>query len=96
MSELTVGDLKALLEDYDDDTTVRIMSQANYPFENSLAGIWETTVPEKDDEDGEGFVARGGPGSEGPAEPGTSFLYLVEGSQLAYGCRMAWDECHRH
>jgi hypothetical protein len=35
---MTVEELRELLEQFDDETEVRIASQPNYPFEYSIAG----------------------------------------------------------
>lgn len=103
----TVAQLRDLLDGLDDDTEVRLMSQPSWPFEYSVLGTWtpqpktdacgECGLPEEsevhgsdgdhDMEDGQDFEPNGAPAS--------GVVYLVEGQQLAYGTKGAWDEVER-
>lgn len=58
------------------------MTQPSWPFEYSVAGTWEPLG--QDPEDDDSFMPEG-------SEP-DRVVYLVEGSQLAYGTKRAWDE----
>jgi len=73
---MNVGDLKRLLEDIDDDAEVRFASQPSWPFEYSIAYVYEhwpepEPYPEGDDLEGEEFED-------------VPVVYLVEGRQLDY------------
>lgn len=95
---MTVADLREILDGLDDGTEVRLMSQPSWPFEYSIAGTW-TAEPQptcqgfgpvrdtNDEPPADGFTPAGSP------EAGV--LYLVEGQQLAYGSKRAWDEAIR-
>lgn len=83
---MTVQQLIDLLTDLETpDATVRLMTQQTYPFENAIAGI--TTLgdfQEFEDEDGEEV--------EPDADPET--VYILEGRQIGYGSKAAWDAKH--
>ena len=84
---MTIDELIARLEDCRDelggDAEVRLMTQSNWPFENDIVGI--TTSREirdaehEDDFDPQGDVDEA--------------VYIVEGQQLGYGTKAAWDAC---
>jgi hypothetical protein len=82
---LTVGDLKRMIEDLDDDMEVRTASQPSWPFEYSIASVEviDLNAPELQDDDGESvydpYIERE-PGSPEPNE----VCYIVEGTQLGY------------
>lgn len=78
---MTVRDLIELLEQFPQDSNVRIMSQPNYPFEYSVAGVWQN---ENDDPD-DAFVTDDEGGEDKP-------VFIVEGTQRGYGTKRAWDE----
>lgn len=85
---MTIDELIARLEDVRDDlggdTEVRLMTQQNWPFENSIKGICSSediaTCCDYDEED------------EEEAES-NKVLFIVEGSQLGYGSKKAWEAC---
>lgn len=62
-----------------DDAEVRLMTQHNWPFENSIFGLASgrdinaSEDGEDDDVDSE------------------NVLYIVEGTQLGYGSKRAWE-----
>ena len=85
---MTIDELIARLEDYRDeiggDAEVRLMTQQNWPFENTICGLTsgaEINDFDEYDEDG------------GDAEDAAddSVLFIVEGRQLGYGTKRAWD-----
>ena len=84
---MTIDDLIERLEQYRDEmgggAEVRLMTQQNWPFENTLAGICSgeeiNGAADEDDPDDDGDV-----GEE-------NVVYLVEGTQLGYGTKRAWD-----
>lgn len=72
---MSVGELKELLEGMDDEVEVRLMTQEPWPFENTI----RCSVLASELED---FKPEG---SEGEV------LYLVDGGQLGYGTKDAWN-----
>jgi hypothetical protein len=103
---MTVAQLRDVLEELPDDAEVRLMTQSNYPLEFSIIGTW-TVAPNPDacgncgrieavhdvgDQDGplHSFV----PYIDfEPTKPHTDeVLYLLEGTQLGYGTKSAWEE----
>jgi len=91
---MKVRDLIEILEDQDPEAEVLIMSQENWPFENAVAGVAarEDFVDddEEEDEDDE-------PGAERRYEKGTApnDVFIVEGQQLRYGSKAAWNAATR-
>lgn len=83
---MTIDSLIDLLAEYRDefgpDAEVRLMTQQNWPFENRICGLTsgaemhESDVTDDDDED--------------PAE-NDNVVYIVEGGQICYGNRRAWE-----
>ena len=89
---MTIDDLIARLEELRDDhggeTEVRLMTQQNWPFENGIHGVCSTDEmrdSDCEDEDAED--------AEDDGEPGEPIVYIVEGSQLGYGSKSAWNAC---
>ena len=85
---MTIDELIARLEDYRDeiggDVEVRLMTQQNWPFENSIYGLAsgaEINDYDEDDEDG---------GDDDDAAE-DAVLFIVEGQQLGYGTKRAWE-----
>ena len=85
---MTIDELIARLEDYRDeiggDVEVRLMTQQNWPFENSIYGLAsgaEINDYDEDDEDGGD--------DDDVAED--AVLFIVEGQQLGYGTKRAWE-----
>ena len=85
---MTVEELIARLEDIRDelggDTEVRLMTQQSWPFENTIYGLCSSKEIEEacdDDEEDEGY------GDE------PVVLFIVEGTQLGYGTKKAWEVC---
>lgn len=76
--------LEELREAYGGASEVRLMTQPNYPFENSVVGVVtsenmrEAASGEEDCEDEE-------------REPEDVVVYLLEGEQLGYGSKLAWN-----
>ncbi len=85
---MTLDQLISRLEEYREDlggeTEVRLMSQQNWPFENSITGLCsgqeinDACEDEEEDEDVE-------------AE---KIVYVVEGQQLCYGSKRAWEAAY--
>ena len=84
---MTLGQLISLLEEYRDehgeDCEVRLMTQQNWPFENRIAGVTSgAEMNEGDDEDYD---------DQDVAEE--AMVYIVEGGQICYGSKRAWETC---
>jgi len=85
---MTIDELIARLEEYRDEiggeAEVRLMTQQNWPFENSIYGLASGAEINDFDEDDE---------DEGDDDDATedAVLYIVEGQQLGYGTKRAWD-----
>jgi hypothetical protein len=77
---MTIDELIERLEDYRDEiggeSEVRLMTQANWPFENTIFGLCSTDEIRD--------------ASESEDEPDDDVLYIVEGTQLGYGTKTAW------
>lgn len=96
---MKVSDLIELLEGMDPDADVFIMAQPNWPFEHSLSGVCQRSdFTEADDCDEEEEVeeleeaprARDRWSTSESQLPGND-VFLIEGSQLRYGNKNAWD-----
>jgi len=79
---MTIDQLIERLEEYRDtlggDTEVRLMTQQNWPFENRITGLAsgeELNQQDGDDDD----------------VPDDQVVYIVEGQQLRYGSKRAWE-----
>lgn len=89
---MTIGELIKRLEEYRDefseDAEVRLMTEQNWPFENSICGVCsglEINEAAAEDEPEEEVVI----GTDKDA-----VVYLVEGRQLCYGSKLAWEVAH--
>ena len=85
--DMKVSELIQLLEEQDPEAEVLVMSQQNWPFENACYGV--TTRADMlggEDDDDERPLPDGGAMSD---------VFIVEGSQLRYGSRAAWDTAAR-
>ena len=89
---MKVSELIELLEEQDPDAEVLVMMQQNWPFECSLAGVTtreEMLRADREDRDEDDEEPR--------LESGTakSDVFLVEGQQLRYGSKTAWQVATR-
>ena len=83
---MTLNELIERLEEYRD---VRLMTQQNWPFENAITGLVsgaEINDAEADDDD-EGV-------DTGTDVETDAVVYIVEGEQLGYGSKRAWETAH--
>jgi len=76
---MKVKELINRLEDLDPEMEVRIMHQQNWPFEYSIRGCTLRSEFEFPDEE------------EDSTEETADCVFIVEGTQLGYGNRAAWD-----
>ena len=84
---MKVDELIEILEGYRDeiggDAEVRLMTQQNWPFENSIHGLASGAEINDSEDDDDDDVAN------------DAVVYIVEGSQLGYGTKRAWDVAQR-
>lgn len=94
---MTVAELIELLGRHDGDMEVRIMNQPSWPFELSIAGVCSSEWL-GDEESGKPYRPGKGDGSFGRVDDldAHPVLFIVEGRQLAYGSKDAWDALERH
>ena len=83
---MTLNELIERLEEYRDqlgeDAEVRLMTQQNWPFENTITGLASgAEINGADDDDDEDVEA-------------DAVVYIVEGQQLGYGSKRAWEAAH--
>ena len=83
---MTIDELIERLEEYRDEhggeIEIRLMTQSNWPFENSVCGIVSAGELRDAAEDEEGAFE--------PEGDSVEVVYLVEGRQLGYGTKAAW------
>lgn len=84
---MTLETLIEILNDYREefggDAEVRLMTQQNWPFENRICGVTSGRDMNEGDEDDEGEDAEDADDD--------STVYIVEGGQICYGSKRAWD-----
>ena len=85
---MKVRELIEILGKMDAEANVMLAQQPGYPFEYSVAGVAVREDFIEDDEDG---------GERRTYEPGTAGndVLIVEGAQLRYGSKAAWDAAAR-
>ena len=83
---MTLNELIERLEEYRDlhgeDCEVRLMTQQNWPFENAIIGLVSGAEINESDEDDDACV------------DDDAVVYIVEGTQLKYGSKRAWEAAH--
>ncbi len=80
---MNVRELIQELECKDQHAEVRIMSQPSWPFEYSISGVVDREAIKQVDRDHD---------YEGEPDEQND-VFLLEGSQLCYGDKNAWDAC---
>ena len=88
---MTLNELIERLEEYrvlhGEDCEVRLMTQQNWPFENAIIGLVSgaeiNDTDEDDDED-----------TDDEDVDEDAVVYIVEGTQLGYGSKRAWEAAH--
>ncbi len=95
---MNVRDLIERLEDEDPNAEVRMMCQQQWPFEYSIYGICSSSQLVEEDESEEEdeeelphdhMLVDRHPGTGITEKP--KCVFLVEGSQLSYGNKNAWE-----
>ena len=83
---MTINELIEILEEYREmiggEAEVRLMTQQNWPFENTIHGLVSGQELNESQEADDGDVES------------DQVLYICEGSQLGYGTKRAWDIAH--
>lgn len=83
---MTLNELIERLEEYRDelgeDAEVRLMTQQNWPFENTITGLASGAEINESDDDDDACVED------------DAVVYIVEGTQLRYGSKRAWEAAH--
>jgi hypothetical protein len=86
---MTISEMIERLEEYRDelgDVEVRLMTQANWPFENGIAGLASgAEINDAENEDD--------PEDDGDVDD-DDVVYIVEGQQIGYGTKRAWVVAH--
>jgi hypothetical protein len=82
-----IGILNDYREEFGGDAEVRLMTQQNWPFENRICGVTSgRDMNEADDED-----ADADDDDQDVAE--NNRVYIVEGGQICFGSKRAWECC---
>jgi hypothetical protein len=86
---MKIRELMEILEEQDPDAEVLIMGQARWRFENGIHGVTvRSEIEESDDDDGMPVDRR-------PDGRAANDVFIVEGKQLRYGSKTAWDVATR-
>ena len=97
---MKVRELIEILEELDPEASVYLMSQQNWPFEVAIHGVTvREEFTESDDEDEDGgeppAASEHDRWSARPESLPRNDVFIVEGSQLRYGSKEAWDAAYR-
>ena len=83
---MTLNEIIERLEEYRDefggDCEVRLMPQQNWPFENAITGLVSGSEINESDDDDDACVEE------------DAVVYIVEGTQLKYGSKRAWEAAY--
>jgi len=85
-----ISRLQEYREEFGGEAEVRLMTQQNWPFENQICGIvsereMHEASENEDDEEAE----------DGECVHDSTTVYIVEGGQIGYGSKLAWEVCNR-
>ena len=69
-------------EEFGGDAEVRLMTQQNWPFENRICGVTSGRDMNAADDDDEG---------DDQDVADENIVYIVEGGQICYGSKRAWE-----
>ena len=70
-------------EEFGGDAEVRLMTQQNWPFENRICGVTSGRDMNEADDDDEG--------DDDQDVADENIVYIVEGGQICYGSKRAWE-----
>jgi len=100
--------LTEMKDEHGEDAEVRLMTQQNWPFENRIAGVTSNVEMKDFDEEANSYCPKcdvemeeytitcPACGTKCEHEEGDEMepiIYLVEGGQLKYGDKTAWQTC---
>ena len=88
---MKVKELMDILEEQDPDAEVLIMGQESWPFENGIHGVTVRSEIEESEEDEDDET----PAERRPDGRAANDVFIVEGRQLRYGSKTAWDVATR-
>ena len=91
---MKVNELIEILQGMDPDADVFVMSQESWPFECALAGVCQRSDFAEEDPEAEPLGDRDRWGASEAQLP-MSDVFLVEGSQVRYGSKAAWEAARR-
>ena len=80
---MKVSELIEFLEEQDPDAEVLVMMQQNWPFENRICGVTSGRDMNEADDDDEG--------DDDQDVADENIVYIVEGGQICYGSKRAWE-----
>lgn len=87
-----IDELEDMRDAFGEDAEVRLMMQPNWPLEYSIGGINDSEAIKEarkyDDEEYDEDEDEG-PDPDDDSEP---IVYLLEGRQLCYGDKYAWND----
>ena len=75
-------------EEFGGDAEVRLMTQESWPFENRIAGVTSGHEINETSDDVEA--------SDDHDVADETIVYIVEGGQICYGSKRAWETCRKH
>ena len=91
---MTVQELITILETMDPDAQVLMTISREWPFEYSVQGVAvRSDFVEYDDDDDD--ISERPDDAYGKPQPHPDDVLLVEGEQLRYGVKAAWDVARR-
>jgi hypothetical protein len=91
---MKVNELIEILENMDQDADVFVMSQESWPFECNLAGVCQRGDFTEEDPEAEP-CANGDRWGASESQLPMNDVFLVEGSQVRYGSKAAWEAARR-
>jgi hypothetical protein len=94
---MKVKELIEMLGDLNPEANVYVMSQSNYPFECALHGVVERQdfVEYDDVEGGVEITSNADRWTARDANLPRNDVFFVEGTQLRYGAKGAWEAARR-
>ena len=91
---MKVHELIEILQDMDPDADVWLMTQQNYPFEHSIAGVAQRGDWAESDETDEPWTDRDRWGANEAQLPGND-VFTLDGGQARYGAAAAFEAGRR-
>ncbi len=93
---MNVHELIAILEEMDPDADVWLMVQQSYPFEVAIAGVCQRGDWVEDEEDDTDEPWTGGDRwAASESQLPRNDVFILDGGQVRYGAKAAWDVARR-